>query len=370
MYRYTRKICKKCMLQEDTFHGIVINDEGLCSLCAKSGAAPARNWDEMQALFEGHLAGARGHFPYEGMIMMSGGKDSAYLAHMLKKRYDVNLLAFIIDNNYEYPETFENAVAIAGKLDMPYVLYRQDPQRMRRYYRFLFCEESIAQQDCGQVCTFCGRFLIRTAAEFARAMNIPLVFSGHNPEQIFLMGESMESDPERLTIAEFTMAMLEEDTQKATTAWTESFSESRNGLFPDALAPDGVTLLFPFQHFPYEPERMMNMVRTELDWRPIKRFSKTYIASGCRLVKLWAYLAHCGGTNNYVDFEFSSQVRQGTLSHETVKQFYSETAAELEELRELVQDLDMLEPMARLLRDRFGDDNGLLRLLTGKESGR
>jgi len=366
MYRYTQKICSKCLLQEDSFHGIVINENGICNLCAKAGQPRVRHWKKMQALFESRLESVRGHLPYEGVIMMSGGKDSAYLASMLKKRYGVNLLAFIIDNNYEYPETFQNAVAIAEKLDMPYVLYRQDPERMRQYYKFLFCNESIAQEDCGQVCTFCGRFLIRLATEFARGMGIPLVFSGHNPDQIFLMGESIETDPERLTIMEFTMAMLEEEICKATDAWKGKADQSTGGLFPEALNPSDVTLLFPFQHFPYEPERMMEKVREELDWQPIKRFSKTYIASGCRLVKLWAYLAHCQGTNNYVDFEFSSQVRDGTLSPDMVKSFYQESSVELEELHELVHDLDMQDAMVKMLRSRFGNENRLLCLLEGK----
>ncbi|MBI9080531.1 MAG: hypothetical protein JEY79_12420 [Pseudodesulfovibrio sp.] len=363
MYRYTKNLCKKCQLQEDSFHGIKINGQGLCSLCFKTSEPPKRNWDDLQKSFEAKLDNVRGHLPYEGMIMMSGGKDSAYMANLLKKKYGMNLLAFIIDNNYEYPETFDNAMTIAQKLDMPYILYRQNPKLMRQYYKFLFCEETLSQQDCGQVCTFCGRFLVRTATDFARSMGIPLVFSGHNPDQIFLMGESIETDPERLTIMEFTMEMVAENTQKALEAWAKTTPANVDRLFPQILAPKNVELVFPFQHFPYEPEKMMSTVRDELDWLPIKRFSKTYIASGCKLVKLWAYLAHCSNTNSYVDFEFSSQVRNGTLASETVQKFYSETNVEIDELSTLIRELNMTKEMKLFLGEKLGKTNDLLNKL-------
>ena len=194
MFRYTNHVCKKCFLQNDPFHKVTLNEDGVCSLCAKPAPEEARrDWDALEKRFAAHLDRVRGTRPYEGLIMMSGGKDSAYLADLLKETYGMRLLGFIIDINYEYPETFENAKTIARKLDLPYVVFRQEPEAMRRYYRFLFTEKALLQPDGGQVCTFCGRFLIHSACAFARRMGIPLVFSGHNPDQIFLMGESIRS---------------------------------------------------------------------------------------------------------------------------------------------------------------------------------
>ena len=198
--------------------------------------------------------------------MMSGGKDSAYLADLLKETYGMRLLGFIIDINYEYPETFENAKTIARKLDLPYVVFRQEPEAMRRYYRFLFTEKALLQPDGGQVCTFCGRFLIHSACAFARRMGIPLVFSGHNPDQIFLMGESIHNTPEQDVLIEFLMETLSEETGKALARWRESYGEPELPLFPDSIHVEGTELLFPFQYFPYRPEAMMRHVRERLQW--------------------------------------------------------------------------------------------------------
>ena len=216
MFRYTNHVCKKCFLQNDPFHKVTLNEDGVCSLCAKPAPEEARrDWDALEKRFAAHLDRVRGTRPYEGLIMMSGGKDSAYLADLLKETYGMRLLGFIIDINYEYPETFENAKTIARKLDLPYVVFRQEPEAMRRYYRFLFTEKALLQPDGGQVCTFCGRFLIHSACAFARRMGIPLVFSGHNPDQIFLMGESIHNTPEQDVLIEFLMETLSEETGKA-----------------------------------------------------------------------------------------------------------------------------------------------------------
>lgn len=349
MFQYTHRRCKKCLIQEDPFHHISINERGICNLCTNQTQKKRLSWDELKAIFEEKIEKVRGKGNYDGLIMLSGGKDSAYLAYMLKEVYGLNLLGFIVDINYEYPETFENARKIAHQLGMPYIIYRQDHRLMQNYFSFLFTEKSIRQEDLGHVCTFCGRFLIRTAADFAKCMNISLVFSGHNPDQILLMGQSIEIDPERQTIMEFAMEMVNEELAKAKAAWRARKGYNKLPFFSESLNPPDVELVFPFQYFPYCPEEMKETVRRELNWIPIKSFSKTYIASGCRLVKLWAYLAFLNQTNSYVDFEFSNQIRNGMLDHKVVKSFYDQATVDYDELENLIRELGIACEMRKML---------------------
>lgn len=164
-------------------------------------------------------------------------------------------------------------------------------------------------------------------------------------------------------LIEFLMETLSEETGKALARWRESYGEPELPLFPDSIHVEGTELLFPFQYFPYRPEAMMRHVRERLQWLPIKRFSKTYIASGCRLVKLWAYMAYLNNTNSYVDFEFCNQIRNGTLSADTVRQFYEQAEIDYEELAELIAELDMAGPMKALLTPYGEKAEALLRLL-------
>lgn len=372
MFRFTDKLCKNCLLQNDPLHNVLVSDESICSLCAKTAdQQPARDWATLEKAFVEKIEKHRGTRPYDAMIMMSGGKDSAYLASLLKDTYALNVLGFIMDINYEYPETFENARRLAEHLELPYVFYRQDPELMRRYYGFLFTDKGIRQQDGGQVCTFCGRFLIRTAVEYAAKMGIPMVFPGHNPDQVFLMGESIHYTPDDRIFMDFIMEALAEETVKATTNWKATYGAPPPGnLFCEGITVAGTELIFPFQYFVYQPEYMMQYVKKRCNWQPVKRFSKTYIASGCRLVKLWAYMAWLNGTNSYVDFEFCSQVRNKTLSKETAERFYKETAIDHQELADLIRELRIEKNMLEYLQPFAPKTDALLRLLEkGADSG-
>ena len=42
MFRYTNHVCKKCFLQNDPFHKVTLNEDGVCSLCAKPAPEEAR----------------------------------------------------------------------------------------------------------------------------------------------------------------------------------------------------------------------------------------------------------------------------------------------------------------------------------------
>ena len=47
MFRYTNHVCKKCFLQNDPFHKVTLNEDGVCSLppiwtaCAAPGPTRA-----------------------------------------------------------------------------------------------------------------------------------------------------------------------------------------------------------------------------------------------------------------------------------------------------------------------------------------
>lgn len=363
MFEYTPKRCSRCHIQEDPFHRISIGEENLCNLCTNQTKEKRLGWDELKTIFEEKIEKARGKSDYDGLIMLSGGKDSAYLAYMLKEVYGLNILGFILDINYEYTETFKNARKIAHQLKIPYIIYRHDPRLMQDYFSFLFTEKSIRQKDFSQVCTFCGRFLIRTAADFAKHMNIPLVFSGHNPDQILLMGQSIEIDPGRQTIMEFAMETVYEELAKAKAAWRARKGYNKLPFFAELLNPPEVELVFPFQHFPYRPEEMMETVRRELNWVPIKSFSKTYIASGCKLVKLWAYLAFLNQTNSYVDFEFSNQIRNGILDYEVVKSFYDQATVDYDELESLIREIGIAREIQEMIETSSKHSEQLLQRL-------
>ena len=76
-------------IKNDPFHKVTLNEDGVCSLCAKPAVEEARrDWDALEKRFAAHLDRVRGTRPYEGLIMMSGGKDSALVGILCKAACD------------------------------------------------------------------------------------------------------------------------------------------------------------------------------------------------------------------------------------------------------------------------------------------
>ena len=350
MQFFTEKRCKRCYIQEDRENGIILDEKGVCSLCRQAQTEREPDWMLLRSVFEDTIEKERGKGEkYDGVVMMSGGKDSAYLACTLKKKYGLRLIGFINDIHYEYSQTFEGAKNICDKLDMPLYINRFDEDRMRNYFRFLFTAKELRDSGFGHICNYCGRMMIRTAADFAKENGIPMVFSGHNPDQISGMGERYETDPTRVAKQNALREMIAETVVQARTLSTQRAPELME-QFPEELFPEGVKGLFMYQYFPYKPVEMMEYIKREIDWKPMKTMSETYIASGCKLAHLWIYLAYRNKTVNYVDKELSSQVRRGTLSKKLVKEFYANAYDSTEIINEIIADLG-IDSVEQLLED-------------------
>ncbi|RCX18841.1 hypothetical protein DFR58_104110 [Anaerobacterium chartisolvens] len=339
MKEFTHRRCRKCLLQEDPYHNVHLNEDMVCNVCSREAAEERMGWEELREIFEGTIQRLKGRAEYDGVVMMSGGKDSAYLAYTLKRKYGLKLLGLINDIHFEYQETFDNASKICEALDIPLEKNVLPRELTKNFFHFLFTEKELRDKSHGHICNYCGRVMIRAAGEYAKARGIPMVFSGHNPEQVFGMGESYEIDEARKIRRMFTIKMISDSLVKAKTQLRLKRKPDLIAFFPDELFPEGVTGLFMYQHFPYEPLHMMEVIKRELGWRPINKFSKTYIASGCRLAKLWMHLAYMNKTSSYVDFELSNQIRSGVLSKDLVEKFYNDAVDSAGEIEELLDEL-------------------------------
>ncbi len=350
MYEYTKKRCTRCLLQEDHYRGIVIGENGLCTLCQCWQHEP-KDWNRLRDIFERKIESIRGQNCYDGLLMMSGGKDSAYLAYMLVKLYSLKLLAFTIDNGYEYRETFDNARDIAEKLNLPHIIYRLDPSITNEFYSFIITSKDIKQKDFGQICFFCGHYMYNLTADFAMQLNIPIVFTGYNPEQLFGMGKTLdfESNIIRRKQQQAIRKSISYRLKKAT-EMSKATGKKHLARFFEEKYESQVECIYPFLYFPYQPMKMIEMVSKELNWKPIKSFcSSNYIVSGCKLLKLLDYLAYLNKTSSYMDLEFSSHIRQGILDKETVEKYYHNFREDENLHRSVLEKLGISEKIEDLL---------------------
>src|SRR6266536_4689437 len=110
------KRCVKCVISEH-FPGVRFGDSGVCVICERHeargglGTFTARTAQRIARTIED----LRGKGPvYDAIVAYSGGKDSTYILHHLKRAYDLRLLAFLVDNDFVAAQAFVNARTVTA----------------------------------------------------------------------------------------------------------------------------------------------------------------------------------------------------------------------------------------------------------------
>ncbi|HOO78526.1 MAG TPA: hypothetical protein PLI51_09610 [bacterium] len=179
-------VCKKCLVSSRD-SGVELDGEGLCRLCrsARSGSRPApppELVDRCLRDFEETVAGVRGRFAYDGLICLSGGKDSSYLAFLLREKYGLKLLGFNLRTGFEAPGAGANLERVIRKLGIELDRFVWPADFSRRFYRYFF-GRPLREGLTATVCRACQLALLGAAVQAARRRSIPLVFVGYSPFQ-------------------------------------------------------------------------------------------------------------------------------------------------------------------------------------------
>lgn len=98
--------CKKCAYPISSAVPLNFNDEGICTGCQVADQRHEVDWDARKKKFERLIEEYRSKdgSNYDCIIPVSGGKDSYYQIHILKKEYDLNPL-LVTYNAYNYTPT-------------------------------------------------------------------------------------------------------------------------------------------------------------------------------------------------------------------------------------------------------------------------
>ena len=182
------KFCKKCVMSNQRPASAVefkhtisskkttlkINDDGICDACKQAEIKNNLNWDkreeELLRLLDKYR---RNDGYYDCLVPGSGGKDSAYQAHILKYKYGMNPLTItwppILYTDYGY-ENWKNWIDVGGFDNLS---FRRNGKVMKLLTKLSienlfhpFQTFILGQKNLGP----------RLAAKF----DIPLVFYGEN----------------------------------------------------------------------------------------------------------------------------------------------------------------------------------------------
>jgi len=303
-------VCKKCLVTTRD-PGIELDEQGLCRLCRNPllgfrASPPAALASRCLRDFEETVSRLKGRFAYDGLICLSGGKDSSYLAVLLREKYGLNLLGYNLETGFEAKGVRDNLSGVAGKLNVDLEIFSWPADFSRRFYRYFFTRP-LREGLTATVCRVCQLALLGAAVQAARRRRIPLVFLGYSP---FQTAEKWfyEIFPETLAAQYRAFGGFWEQ-PGLSPAFRENFyfpgeAEGEPARFPRILAPLHVC------EYPSE-----KLIRKKLDERGFLAAKKTLPRrTKCRLV----WLSACLDTIHFQDHPFreliSEKIRRGEAS--------------------------------------------------------
>lgn len=175
--RCLSKRCKKCIiseLEEELVDGVCLScrtDEGVRE------EEPGVDYNVV-ASFEREISYAVSDKQYDVSLMLSGGKDSAYILHRLRTDFpDLKIVCILVNNGFMSPVALENANQAAAVCDADLIVVNSFVPEFKRILRQAFLDLN-GTGGYGIIDFADGSTVYRAGEEITRAMNIPILLGG------------------------------------------------------------------------------------------------------------------------------------------------------------------------------------------------
>lgn len=125
------KRCARCILPE-TMPFIRFNDDGVCNYCLNYKKIQVKGEEALERLIASYRS--RNGQP-DCVISFSGGRDSSYGLHYLKKELKMKPIAFTYDWGMVADIARRNQARLVGKLGVEHIIVAADIPKKRKYIR-------------------------------------------------------------------------------------------------------------------------------------------------------------------------------------------------------------------------------------------
>ncbi|MBN2581460.1 MAG: N-acetyl sugar amidotransferase [Planctomycetes bacterium] len=167
------KRCSRCILP-GTYPGITFDGDGTCSRC-HVWDSHWKSWSPGgEELLEKTLKPLRGITkPYDCILGLSGGKDSAYAAYLCVK-HGMTPLAVTYGNGFLTDWAMENIEKTVKTLGLAHVFVRPSWDKLKPWYRNCLLKAS-------EFCSACNLGINAALLRTAKAYGIRVIASGTSP---------------------------------------------------------------------------------------------------------------------------------------------------------------------------------------------
>ncbi len=120
--------CTRCILPE-TFPMIEFDEQGVCNICREYQPAEIKGREALEALVAPYRS--RDSSP-DCIVALSGGRDSSYLLHYVKKELGLNPVAYSYDWGMVTDLARRNQSRLTGKLGVEHIIISADIKQKRK----------------------------------------------------------------------------------------------------------------------------------------------------------------------------------------------------------------------------------------------
>lgn len=318
---YIRR-CSRCLLPE-SFPFIKFNENGLCNYCRNYIHYQVKGEDKLRHLVK----------PYRSMsgepdclVGFSGGRDSSYMLHYLKKELDMNPIAFTYDWGMVTDLARRNQARICGKLDIEHIIIYADINKKIENIRKNI-DAWLKKPDLGMVPLLMAgdKQFIYFAHKLIKQKGIDLIFNGENifERTCFKTGFCgiKEGDNREKGILRG-ISVLNKLKLISYYGWqflsnpayiNSSLYDTLHAFYSTYIIPDAYVYLY--NYIQWDENRIMMVLRKEYDWEGSADTDATWrIGDGTAAFYNYIYYT-VAGFSEFDTFR-SNQIREGMITRE------------------------------------------------------
>ena len=174
----TKRICTRCVM-DTTDPGLTFDENGVCSCCqrydevkAQRGYRPGISEKELEHTVKVMKENSK-DLPYDCLVGLSGGVDSAYMLYLANK-LGLRVLAVHVDSGWNTEVAEKNIEKICQKLNVKLHIYKVDWPAMKELTR-AYMLSGVANLDVPQDHLFCSAVF-----KMAKEHKVKYILNGSN----------------------------------------------------------------------------------------------------------------------------------------------------------------------------------------------
>jgi glutamine---fructose-6-phosphate transaminase (isomerizing) len=316
------KRCTKCILPE-TYPFVEFDANGVCRYC--------RTWKKITPKGEQALLDAVA--PYRSkdgspdvILSYSGGRDSSWGLHYVKKELGMNPVAYTYDWGLVTDLARRNQARVCGKLGVEHIVRSADITTKRRYVR-KNVEAWLKRPELGMVTLFMAgdKEFYHHARQVRKETGIKLLImcTGNMiedaPYKTGLMGVPQDDHGNTLTGMSLRnkigmLGYFAKNYLRNPSYFNESFVDTMRAYYHTFVVKDD--FLYLFQYLPWHEDTIVNTIREEYDWEVAQDTASTWrIGDGTAAFYNYIYQTIAGFTED--DVMLANMVREEHIDRDT-----------------------------------------------------